>query len=188
MIQMLLCCYGFKEDLDHHQCSDCLTKMVLFWCQQFSIVYIDNPVGAGFSFTDSDAGYNVNEDQVADNLYSAITQFFQLFPDLADNDFYVTGESYAGKYVPSLGYKIYNMNQNSSNQFVKLAGISIGDGMMDPLTQTQGYADMMYQLGMMDEQERSTGHVFEQTIQTYIMQERYTDAFFVFDEYLNADF
>merc|ERR1712137_606761 len=42
--------------------------------------------------------------------------------------------------------------------------------------------------GMMDEQERSTGHVFEQTIQTYIMQERYTDAFFVFDEYLNADF
>lgn len=93
-----------------------------------------------------------------------MTQFFQLFPDLADNDFYVTGESYAGKYVPSLAYKIYNMNMNKNNQFVNLVGISIGDGMMDPLTQTQGYADLMYQLGLMDEQEVAQGHVYEQTI------------------------
>ena len=133
-------------------------------------------------------GYVVNEDQVADDLYSAMTQFFQLFPSLADNDFYVTGESYAGKYVPSLAYKIYNMNQNSSNQYVNLAGISIGDGMMDPLTQTQGYADLMYQLGLMDEQEVTEGHVYEQTIENQILKGEYTQAFFTFDEYLNADF
>lgn len=26
------------------------------WTQQYSVLYIDNPVGAGFSFTDNDAG------------------------------------------------------------------------------------------------------------------------------------
>ena len=135
-----------------------------------------------------------------------MTQFFQLFPNLADNDFYVTGESYAGKYVPSLAYKIHNMNQDSSNQFVNLVGISIGDGMMDPLTQTQGYADLMYQMGLMDEQEVTRGHVYEQTIgrlmekefvsvlfiflllENQILKKEYTQAFFTFDEYLNADF
>lgn len=158
------------------------------WTQQFSIVYIDNPVGAGWSYTESNLGYVVNEDQVADNLYSAMTQFFQLFPNLADNDFYVTGESYAGKYVPSLAYKIYNMNQNSSNQYINMVGLAIGDGMMDPLTQTQGYADLMYQLGLMDEQEVTQGHVYEQTIENQILKLEYTQAFFTFDEYLNADF
>ena len=106
----------------------------------------------------------VNESQVADHLYSCMTQFFQLFPDLADNDFYITGESYAGKYVPSLGYKIYNMNQNTSNTHINLVGLAIGDGMMDPLTQTQGYADLMFQVGIMDEQEVMQGRVYESKI------------------------
>merc|ERR1712232_670273 len=148
------------------------------WAQNFSVVYIDNPVGAGFSYTNSNKGYVVNESQVADHLYSCMTQFFQLFPNLADNDFYITGESYAGKYIPSLGYKIYNMNMNTSNPHINLVGLSIGDGMMDPLTQTQGYADLMYQLGLMDEQE----------IEAQILKKEYSQAFFTFDEYLNADF
>jgi len=158
------------------------------WAQNFSVVYIDNPVGAGFSYTNADKGYVVNESQVADHLYSCMTQFFQLFPNLADNDFYITGESYAGKYIPSLGYKIYNMNMNTSNPHINLVGLSIGDGMMDPLTQTQGYAELMWQMGLMDEQEYEQGRVYETKIESLILQERYSEGFFVFDEYLNADY
>ena len=39
------------------------------WNQYYHMLYIDNPVGTGFSFTNSDSGLSVNEDQVADNLY-----------------------------------------------------------------------------------------------------------------------
>ena len=42
-------------------------------------------------------------------------QFFQLFPSLKKNDFYVTGESYAGKYVPAISYKIHSENKMKSN-------------------------------------------------------------------------
>jgi vitellogenic carboxypeptidase-like protein len=58
-------------------------------------------VGTGFSFTD-EGGYSKNEIDVGNNLYEATIQFFTLFPELQDNDFYVTGESYAGKYVSQL--------------------------------------------------------------------------------------
>ena len=43
-------------------------------------------------------GYANNEEDVAKDLYEALQQFFKLFPNLRKNDFYVTGESYAGKY------------------------------------------------------------------------------------------
>jgi hypothetical protein len=52
---------------------------------------------AGYSFTDSDDGYAKNESAVGEDLYNALLQFFQLFPELQKNEFYVTGESYAGK-------------------------------------------------------------------------------------------
>lgn len=51
---------------------------------------------SGFSFTKSDDGYARNELDVGRDLYSFLTQFFQLFPSFQDNDLYITGESYAG--------------------------------------------------------------------------------------------
>ena len=44
--------------------------------------------------------------QVANDLYEALQQFFLLFPELQKNEFYATGESYAGKYVPAISYKV----------------------------------------------------------------------------------
>ncbi|XP_044863517.1 probable serine carboxypeptidase CPVL isoform X2 [Mauremys mutica] len=68
-----------------------LYKRKFPWTSKFSMLYIDNPVGTGFSFTD-DTGYAVNQDDVGRDLYSALIQFFQLFPDYQKNDFYITGE------------------------------------------------------------------------------------------------
>ena len=59
--------------------------------------FSDQPVGTGFSFTDRDEGYARNEEDVANDLYEALLQFYTLFPELLDNDFFVTGESYGGK-------------------------------------------------------------------------------------------
>jgi vitellogenic carboxypeptidase-like protein len=51
----------------------------------------------GFSFTKNEIGYAKTMDDVVDGLYDVVKQFFKLFPDFAARDFYVTGESYAGK-------------------------------------------------------------------------------------------
>ena len=104
---------------------------------------------------------------MATNLYSAVSQFFQLFPDLQDNDFYFSGESYAGKYVPSACYKIWQMSQVSGTTRIPLVGLSIGDGIMDPQIQTQGIADQAYMFGMFDANEREIGLAYETEIRKY---------------------
>ena len=63
----------------------------------------------GYSFTNS--CYASTQKEVANDLYEALLQFFQLFPSLKTNEFYVTGESYAGKYVPAISYKIHTQNK-----------------------------------------------------------------------------
>ena len=37
-----------------------------------------------------------------------------------DNDFYVTGESYAGKYIPAISYKIHQANQDLNEKEKKI--------------------------------------------------------------------
>ena len=51
--------------------------------------------------------------QVGIDLHAALSQFFQLFPNLRSNDLYLTGESYAGKYVPACGYTIHEHNKGA---------------------------------------------------------------------------
>ncbi len=43
--------------------------------------------------------------------YKALLAFFNKFPNLKKNDFYITGESYAGIYIPYLAYEIMNRNK-----------------------------------------------------------------------------
>lgn len=66
------------------------------WNKEFSLLFIDNPVGVGFSFTQRTDGFVRDEYHVGRDLYSFITQFFTVFNQYAKNDFYIAGESYAG--------------------------------------------------------------------------------------------
>ena len=62
------------------------------------MLYIDSPVGAGFSYTEQEEGYAKNFTEVGKDLFNALQQFFTLFKDLERNEFYVAGESFAGEY------------------------------------------------------------------------------------------
>lgn len=124
------------------------------WTEQFNMLYIDQPVGTGYSFTDKEQGYATTEDDVAKDLYEALRQFYTIFPQLLENEFYISGESYAGKYIPSLGYKIHTENKNEDNLKIPLTGMAIGDGLVDPINQWF-YGDFLYQNGFVDENDKN---------------------------------
>lgn len=121
------------------------------WSSTHSVLYIDNPVGTGFSFTNG--GYAQNETIVGEGIYQALKQFFLLFPELQKNEFYVTGESYAGKYIPATAHTIHKHNQKSEFQ-INLKGLVIGNGLCDPEHQLL-YGRYLYQLGLVDAQQEA---------------------------------
>ncbi|XP_060052016.1 probable serine carboxypeptidase CPVL isoform X1 [Erinaceus europaeus] len=156
------------------------------WTNTLSMLYIDNPVGTGFSFTDDSHGYAVNEDDVAENLYSALIQFFQLFPEYKNNDFYATGESYAGKYVPAIAYYIHILNPRMDTQ-INLKGIAIGDPYSDPESIIEGYAAFMYQVGLLDENQRKYFQKQCDESIKYIKEKKWFRAFEIMDKLLDGD-
>jgi len=121
------------------------------WNSKYHLLFIDQPVGTGYSFTKSEDGYVHNEDEVARDLYAMLTQFFVIYHEYASAPFYVTGESYGGKYVPAIVYKIHVENPEAKVK-INLKGMAIGDGLIDPYNEWD-YGPAMYQFGLIDERQ-----------------------------------
>lgn len=154
------------------------------------MIYIDNPVGTGFSFTDKDEGYARNERDVGQNLLTGLQQFFTLFPDLQKNDFFLTGESYGGKYVPAIGKSIFEdsrrLDRDDTKPKINLKGLSIGNGLSDPLHQLD-YGDYLYQLGLIDSNGRDQFVALQNKGADCIKAKDFKGAFEVFDQLINMD-
>lgn len=48
-------------------------------------------------------GIPTDETQIATDLYTGLQNFFATYTELQNRPLFITGESYAGKYVPAIG-------------------------------------------------------------------------------------
>uniref|UniRef100_A0A672NEV4 Carboxypeptidase n=1 Tax=Sinocyclocheilus grahami TaxID=75366 RepID=A0A672NEV4_SINGR len=92
------------------------------WNKIANVLYLESPAGVGFSYSD-DKKYTTNDTEVATNNYLALKEFFRLFPEFSKNEFFLTGESYGGIYIPTLAEIV--MEDSSIN----LQGIAVGNGL-----------------------------------------------------------
>jgi len=93
------------------------------------MLYIESPAGVGFSYCDNMALCNFDDDTTATGNLFAVLDFYSKFPEFTSHDLYVSGESYAGVYVPYLAYRIDQFNnQAPASQKINLKGIMVGNG------------------------------------------------------------
>ena len=96
------------------------------WTTLSSIIFLEQPAGVGFSYAKN--GSVASDDYVqSQNTYGFLLNFFKAYPEFAKNDFFVTGESYAGIYVPTLANRIVDGNA-AGKPYINLKGIAVGDG------------------------------------------------------------
>lgn len=98
------------------------------WTTVSNVLYLESPKGVGFSYCDdakkSSDCVNTDESTALD-AYEFLVGFFQGFPEYKNNKFFITGESYAGIYIPMLMDQI---NIDSLNAKINLIGSAIGNG------------------------------------------------------------
>ncbi len=96
------------------------------WSKVANTVFVSQPKGVGFSYCDE--AVNASECQnndvtAAEDAYDFFVNFFDAYPHLKKNDFYLTAESYGGIYIPMF------MDQMQTRGGVpNLKGAAIGDG------------------------------------------------------------
>ncbi|CAD7696931.1 unnamed protein product [Ostreobium quekettii] len=126
------------------------------WDLGANMIFIDQPVGTGFSTAGAAEDAVRCEDAVAQDVSRFMWAFLEARPEFADRDFYVTGESYGGKYVPAIAFWIQEWNKGGVGPHINLKGLVIGNGLTDPAIQYGAYGEYALQNNLISKSAAET--------------------------------
>ncbi|KZM25465.1 serine-type carboxypeptidase [Ascochyta rabiei] len=131
------------------------------WDEFANLLFVDQPVGTGFSYVNTDS-YLTELEQMAEHMVIFLEKWFALFPEYEHDDFYIAGESYAGQHIPHIARAILKRNKNQGNRAWSLKGLLIGNGWISPVDQYLAYLPFAYQNGLIEADSESARRVEQQ--------------------------
>ncbi|KAH1224316.1 Serine carboxypeptidase-like 34 [Glycine max] len=113
------------------------------WNKAANLLFLESPVGVGFSYTNTSSDISELGDTItAKDSHTFIVKWFRRFPQFRSNKFYISGESYAGHYVPQLSELIFDNNRNHAKKdYINFKGFMIGNALLDDETDQKGMID-----------------------------------------------
>ncbi|RVX74172.1 Pheromone-processing carboxypeptidase KEX1 [Exophiala mesophila] len=120
------------------------------WDEFANLLFVDNPVGTGFSYVNSDSYLHELQD-MADQFVIFLEKWFALFPEYENDDIYFAGESYAGQHIPYIVRTLLQRNKRARAAGKKtwdIQGLLIGNGWIAPSAQYPAYLPFAYEEGL----------------------------------------
>ncbi|PIN26500.1 Serine carboxypeptidases (lysosomal cathepsin A) [Handroanthus impetiginosus] len=97
------------------------------WTKIASIIFIDAPVGTGFSYFTTSEGYLISDTKSASDSYLFLRKWLLKHPKFLKNHLYVTGDSYGGKMIPMIASEVAKGNEAGLQPRMLLQGYTIGN-------------------------------------------------------------
>lgn len=154
------------------------------WSNFSHVLYLDFPVGTGYSYIQDPKGLSTTISSAVDDLLNFLDQFFWMFPEYQSNDVYFGGGTYATKYAIMGAYKLLHQSDIDIN----LKGILLTNPLLQPSLQTDYYADYFYQNGLINIDEYRHFRAQQDKIKSHVRKHEYLAAFQTFDELILGRF
>ena len=102
------------------------------WNKIANMVFVEQPVGVGYSYSTNSNDYHIGDDQAAKDNLQLILSFLEKYPEYKKNPLFITSESYGGHYMPTWAKEIVNYNKKQSNELkINFKGFAVGNPYID---------------------------------------------------------
>ncbi|KAK1271945.1 Serine carboxypeptidase-like 45 [Acorus gramineus] len=141
---------AFSENGPFRPSGDKLIRNENSWNREANMLYLETPAGVGFSYSTDDSYYdNVDDKMTARDNLVFLQGWFNKFPQYRNRDLYITGESYAGHYVPQLAALIVQFNKKE--KLINLKGIALGNPVLEFSTDFNSRAEFFWSHGLISD-------------------------------------
>ncbi|GAV71467.1 Peptidase_S10 domain-containing protein [Cephalotus follicularis] len=141
---------AFSENGPFRPSGDGLVKNEYSWNKEANMLYLETPIGVGFSYSTDTSSYEAVNDKITarDNLVF-LQNWFVKFPQYRNRSLFITGESYAGHYVPQLAQLMLQFNKKEN--LFNLKGIALGNPVLKFATDFNSRAEFFWSHGLISD-------------------------------------
>lgn len=127
--------YGASEEIGPFRINKEASGLYLnkfSWNKVANLLFLESPAGVGFSYTNKSSELLDSGDiRTAEDSLQFLLGWLDRFPRYKNREVYLTGESYAGHYVPQLAREIMRYNGKTKQHKINLRGIMVGNAVTD---------------------------------------------------------
>ncbi|CAN6214759.1 unnamed protein product [Urochloa humidicola] len=131
------------------------------WNKVANLLFVDSPVGVGYSYSNTSDDILRNGDaRTANDSLAFLLKWLERFPQYKGREFYLTGESYAGHYVPQLAQAIKRYHEGTGDKSINLKGYMVGNALTDDFHDHYGIFQFMWTTGLISDQTYKLLNIF----------------------------
>eukprot|EP00761_Pharyngomonas_kirbyi_P009860 gb/GECH01009878.1/.p1 GENE.gb/GECH01009878.1/~~gb/GECH01009878.1/.p1 ORF type:complete len:428 (+),score=83.20 gb/GECH01009878.1/:1-1284(+) len=126
----------------------------LSWLSQANLLFIDQPVGTGFSYVKNSNGFVKTDQQNVEQIIHVLQKVFNKHKELHQSPLWIIGHSYGGKIAAMLSEQLSTNNNKKHNLTVNFKGLGISAGWITPEGCTNSYGSYLKAFSLLDQEQQ----------------------------------
>lgn len=119
------------------------------WLNKADLLFVDNPVGTGFSYVEDNNLVVKTDEEAATDLVTLLIEIFNPNVTLQKSPVYIVGQSYGGKFAVTLALSALKAI-DSGRLKLKLGGVALGDSWISPEDFVFSWGPLLRDLSRLD--------------------------------------
>lgn len=145
------------------------------WLHKADLLFVDNPVGTGYSFVEDAKALVKTDEEAATDLTTLLKQLFNKNESLQKSPLYIVAESYGGKFAVTLGLSAFKAIKAGELK-LKLGGVALGDSWISPEDFVLSWGPLLKDLSRLDINGAIQSNSLAQKIKKQLEDAQYEDA------------
>ncbi|WCJ41646.1 serine carboxypeptidase-like 51 [Euphorbia peplus] len=145
------------------------------WLKLADLLFVDNPVGTGYSYVDETNLFVKTDEEAAADLTTLLQNLFNKNDLLQKSPLYIVAESYGGKYAVTLGLSALKAIESGKLK-AKLGGVVLGDTWISPEDFVVSWGPLLKDVSRIDENGLQRANKLAEVIKQQISDRQYESA------------
>ncbi|XWS28657.1 hypothetical protein CRYUN_Cryun25bG0089700 [Craigia yunnanensis] len=145
------------------------------WLKKADLLFVDNPVGTGYSFVEDKELFVKTDDEAATDLTSLLMDLFNRDESLQNSPLYIVAESYGGKFAVTAGLSFLKAIEAGKLK-LKLGGVALGNSWISPEDFVFSWGPLLKDVSRLDNNGLEKSNSLAEKIRQQLKDGEYTEA------------